>query len=398
MRNTFSSLLIPTIAVIAFSTMAIPTHAASDLEVSGWIPYWRDAEGIRDAKKHIEEIDVLYPFAFTVKTDGDLADLADLDAKDWKSFKKTAKSEDVELIPTVMSNDGELTHTILSDTTLRTHHVNEIVRMVEKGDFDGVDIDYEGKKQETILYFSLFLAQLKLELGEKILSCTLEARTPPDSLYRNPPQTISYANDYASINTICDRVVLMAYDQQRADIKANDLRKGAPYIPVADPVWVEKVVKLALQSFPKEKVVLGIPTYGHHWAVTVAPEWYRDYKKIGALNMPDMKDVAKENKVTPSRNAAGEMSFTYLPKNSDVKFPSNLKIPTGTSKGNKVAEQALAYANKTGKEVTFNIGWYSDAGAIIDKIEMAKEYGLRGISLFKIDGEEDQKVWKYLAE
>ncbi len=397
MRNTFSTLLIPMIAVILVST-ASPAYAERDLEVSGWIPYWRDAEGIKDAKKHIDEIDVLYPFAFTVKSDGNLSDLADLNARDWKSMKKTAKSEDVLVIPTVMSGSGEQIHTILSNTTERAHHVKEITRMVEKGDFDGVDIDYESKKSETILYFSLFLAQLKAELGDKILSCTLEARTPPDSLYRNPPATITYANDYASLNMICDRVVLMAYDQQRADIKANDLRKGLPYIPVADPVWVEKVVKLALQSFPKEKVVLGIPTYGHHWAVTVAPEWYRDYRKIGALNIPDMKDVAKENKVTPSRNATGEMSFTYLPKSSDVKFPSNLKIPKGTSKGNKVAEQALAYANKTGKEVTFNIGWYSDAGAIIDKIELAEKYGLRGISLFKIDGEEDQKIWKYLTQ
>jgi spore germination protein YaaH len=401
MRNIFFTPLNPLIVLIILLAVASPAHAETDLEVSGWIPYWRDAEGIKDAKKHIDEIDVLYPFAFTVKSDGDLSDLADLDAKDWKSLKKTAKTEDVLVIPTVMSSSGEQIHKILSDTTLRTHHVKEIAHMVEKGDFDGVDIDYESKKAETILYFSLFLAQLKAELGDKVLSCTLEARTPPDSLYRNPPATVTYSNDYASLNVICDRVVLMAYDQQRADLKANDFRKGEPYVPVADPLWVEKVVKLALESFPEEKVVLGIPTYGRHWAVTVAPEWYRDYKSIGALNMPDMKDVAKENKVTPSRNDAGEMSFTYLPKNTDkkvVRAVKRMSVDNDTTKGMRIAAQALAYANKTGKEVVFNIGWYSDGGAVIDKIELAEKYGLRGISLFKIDGEEDQKIWKYLAE
>lgn len=377
---------------------AMPAHAADDLEVAGWIPYWRDSQGIKDAKKHLDEIDTLYPFSFSVKSDGTLADLAGMDSKEWKAFIKTARKEDKEVIPTIMWSSGEQMQAILSDTEKRRDHVREIVEMVEDGDFDGVDIDYEGKKSETKIWFSLFLAELKSKLKDKTLSCTIEARTPPDSLYREVPATINYANDYASLNVICDRVVLMAYDQQRADIKANDLRKGSPYIPVADPVWVEKVIELALESFPEEKLVLGIPTYGHHWAVTVAPEWYRDYRKIGALNVPDMKDVAKENKVTPTRNAAGEMSFTYLPKNSTVSFPKNLKIPKDTPKGNRVAAQALAYANKTGKEVTFNIGWYSDAAAIIDKIKLAEKYDLRGISLFKIDGEEDQKLWKYLVD
>ena len=30
-----------------------------NLEVSGWIPYWRDSEGIKDAKKHIRDIDAV---------------------------------------------------------------------------------------------------------------------------------------------------------------------------------------------------------------------------------------------------------------------------------------------------------------------------------------------------
>jgi spore germination protein YaaH len=61
-----------------------------------------------------------------------------------------------------------------------------------------------------------------------------------------------------------------------------------------------------------------------------------------------------------------------------------------------VSARALAYANKTGETVTFNIGWYSDAEAMKQKIDLAKEFDLRGIALFKFDGEEDQKVWTYL--
>ncbi len=382
--------------------MATPlfTHASTsstDLEVSGWMPYWRDSEAIKDAKKHLGSIDAVYPFAFTVTTKGELRDQAGLTDKEWKDFIKLAQKKKVEVIPTIMWSDGASIHTVLSATSTRTAHIKEITAMVKKGKFDGVDIDYEGKKSETINYFSQFLKELDTALGEKSLLCTIEARTPPASLYKEVPAVINYANDYKAIAQYCDQVEIMAYDQQRADIKLNEERSGKPYMPVADAEWVEKVIQQTLKDIPKEKIVIGVSSYGHHYAVTVAPNWYRDYWKLGAMNVPSLLDVAKENKVTPTRNSAGEMSFSYLPKGSShVKLTSSLKIPKNTPKGDIVAARALAYANKTGKEVVFNIGWYSDAEAMKQKIDLAKKYGLKGVAFFKIDGEEDQKVWKYL--
>lgn len=400
MKNNLFTYLVLLICVVSVSGIPASVSAATDddLEVSGWIPYWRDTEGIKDAKKHLRDIDVIHPFAYTVTMLGELRDQAGLSKRDWKSFIKTAQKKDVEIIPTVMWSDGLNMHLVLSSTSTRKEHIENIVKMVEKGKYDGVDIDYEGKKSETINYFSLFLKELKAELGDKLLVCTIEARTPPDSLYKEVPSVINYANDYTEINKHCDRIQIMAYDQQRADIKINALRVGEPYMPVADVDWVEKVVVLALQHFPKEKIILGVPTYGNHYTVTVSPDWYRDYTRIGALNVPDILDIAKEYKVTPTRNSAGEMSFSYLHKSSDLRLTSKYKIPKNTPKGNIVAARALAYANKTGETVQFRIASYSDAEAIKQKIDLAKEYGLRGVALFKIDGEEDQKVWKFLQE
>lgn len=394
--HTFSRSFIVFLFLGTLLVQAPSVYGASDLQVSGWMPYWNDSSAMKDAKKHIDSIDMVYPFAFTMTAKGELRDQAGLDDKDWKNFIKTARKNGVEIIPSIMSSDGVAIHAILSSTSTRTAHIAGILEMVEKGKYDGVDIDYESKKSETKDYFSQFLKELKAGLGKKKLTCTLEARTPPDSLYKEVPATIAYANDYKEIAKYCDQVELMTYDQQRADLKLNAEKAGEPYMPLSDADWVEKVIVLALKDIPKEKVVLGIPTYGHHYAVTVAPNWYRDYRKIGALNVPDILDVAKEYKVTPSRNRAGEMSFTYLPKSSTVKFPKTLKIPKNTSKGNLVAARVLAYANKTGNEVVFNIAWYSDAEAMKQKIDLAKKYDLHGIAFFKIDGEEDQKVWKYV--
>lgn len=372
------------------------SHASDTLEVSGWIPYWRAEQGVKDATKHLSQIDVLFPFAFTVKTDGTLKDLAGLEKKNWQTLFKSARKKDIEILPTVMMSDPDLSYSILSDSKKRADHVKHIADMVKKGKYDGVDIDYEGKRASSKIYFSLFLIELKLAIGEKTLSCTIESRTPPESAYNTVPTTIEYSNDFTTINLACDRVQLMTYDQQRADLKLNKSKIGLPYIPVSDVDWVEKVVDLTNNTIPNNKLSVGLASYGHNYQITVAPDWFRDYIRLGALNVPDIQDLIKEFKVKPSQNAAGEQSISYLPKNTTVKFPSNLKIPKDTPSGDKAAAQALAYANKTGKEIIVRYVTWSDALAMKEKIDLAKELGLRGVALFKIDGDEDQKVWDYL--
>lgn len=394
--SRFSKIYVGILVTFLLSGGTMVHAASNELEVAGWVPYWRDAEGIKDAKKHLADIDVVYPFAFTVTTKGELRDQADLNKKDWTSFVKLAQKKNVEIIPTVMWSEGASIHSVLSSTSTRAAHIAGIVAMVNESNYDGVGIDYESKEAETINFFSLFLKELKASLGKKILTCAIEARTPPESLYRDVPAVITYANDYKEIGTHCDRVELMTYDQQRADLKLNAAKAGQPYFPVSDVDWVRKVVELALKDIPKEKILIGMASYGYHYKVFVAPAWYKGYERIGAMNVPGLLDIAKEYKVTPSRNRAGEMSFTYLPKDSKIKLRSSLKIPNDTPKGNIVAARALAHANKTGETVTIHMGWYSDAEAMKQKIDLAKEFGVRGVALFKFDGEEDQKVWKYL--
>lgn len=376
-------------AVILFGS-ALPTSAAT-IEVSGWVPYWSGTRGTKDAERHMKSLDVIHPFAFTVQKDGKLKDLAGLSKSAWKRLINDARDEDVLVVPTVMTSDTEGIHAILSDESLRKKHIRSITDMVKKGKYDGVDIDYEGKKSATKEYYATFLKELDVALGGKMLSCTIEARTPPDSLYRVVPEVIEYANDYDAIDRYCDRVNIMAYDQQRADLKLNDSRKGEPYIPVADVDWVEKVLRYTIRSIDKDKIVLGIPTYGAEWDLAVAPDWFKGYGKLWALNPGYAEDLAKDEGIKPYRNKAGELSFTYFP--DGVSVPKKYRAPKGTHEGNEAAARALAYANATGNTTLVNVVWWSDAKAVEDKVELAEELGIKGVALFKIDGGEDQDIW-----
>jgi spore germination protein YaaH len=385
------------VSIIIFFLAPFSSANASSLEVAGWVPWWQETLGTQSATNQIDKLDIVYPFAVEVKADGKLNDRADLTEEKWTDLQELAEENDVLYMPTVMWFDGEQIHNILSSSKLRKKHIKEIVSLVEKGDFDGVNIDYESKKSETINHYSTFLKDLNKALGKKQLSCTIEARTPPDSLYTEVPKNLKYANDYKAIARYCDWVDIMTYDQQRADLKLNQERTGEPYIPNADKAWVNKVVDLALKDIPANKVLLGVPTYGRQWELTVEPDWFKEYKGVSAINLPDALELADDYDVKPGRNKAGEASYSFFPESSPFKVLTKaIKVPKGTTKGMEAAMQALEFANKSGMTVKVNIVWYSDAEAIKQKIEIAKKHKLKGIAIFKIDGEEDQEIWQDL--
>lgn len=389
---------LPAVAGLMLFFIAAPARAASDLEVSGWIPYWKAGDGIASARRHLGELDQLHPFGYSVREDGELKDLFGLKSTKWKRLAKSAKSNGARIAPTVMWSDGPAIHAILGDAKLRAGHVDAIVSMVKSGRHDGVDIDYEAKLAETKDYFSAFLRELDGKLGDKTLSCTIEARTPAESRRIADPSSVAYANDYAEIGKWCDEVKIMAYDQGRIDADLNTAKRGSPYIPVADADWVRKVMVLAMKSIPKEKLVIGIPTYGYEYEVTVSPGWFQGYRRLWSL-MPEYADeTSRFAGAVPSRGKSGELSFSYIPDGSKWKLSDMPEAPSRTPSGDVVAQRALAYANRTGKTLTFNYVTWSDAESVSAKVALARELGIKGVAIFKIDGGEDEGVWEALAD
>lgn len=388
-----TSLWLCAIIIILFSTPLL-TLAADSLQVSGWIPYWAVSSGTKDARKHLSDLSTIFPFNYSVKSDGTLIDLGKIQKSAWKNLFSFAHKKDIHILPTVMWSNTSAIYTTLSTPELRTKHIKAITTMVQKQKFDGVDIDYEGKSAETFEAFGLFLKELKNKLGKnKILSCTIEARTPPESLYKTIPTDLRYANDYTAIATYCDRVNIMTYDQQRADLTLNNAHSGEAYIPVSDPAWVRKVIEFTLQSIPKEKISLGISTYGHEYEVIVHSDTYQEYGKTGAFNPSYGIKTAKQYKVTPIRGNAGELSFTFFPITTAPQFTYNTTIPHDTPDALKVSAQSFAYTHATGLPSVFYYATWNDAEAIAQKVDLAREYGLAGVAIFKIDGNEDQKMW-----
>jgi len=364
-------------------------------QVAAWVPWWADEAGAVSALENIRTLDVIYPFTYEVQADGTIRNRVDFTDKHWRELFRQADRRQVLVIPTVAWFEGSEIHQTLSSRMAREKHIDDIVRIVKTNDFDGVNIDYESKLAESVDDYSLFLKELNQKLGKnRYLTCTIEPRIPPESRWRVVPEVVEYANDYKAINQYCDWVEIMGYDQQRSDWKLNEKRRGVPYAPVSDTEWVEKVLQLALEDIDNEKIMLGVATYGRAWDVTVAADWYKDYKQVASLNQPRILELAKKYNSPIGRAEGGEAVISYFPEDSVWKLLNQLPTPAGTPKGYEAAAKALLVATYANIEIPVRFVSWSDGKAVAEKLELVETYNLRGTAIFKIDGEDDEDIWK----
>lgn len=377
-------------ALFAFA-LAVPAQAAT-FEYSGWLPYWRE-EGVAEVKKNLDKLTEINPFGYIVQPDGTLQDAMGVADEPWKSLIAEAKKKKVRVIPTAMWSDADAMQRILSNKVERTKLIENIATMVDAEGFDGIDIDFEGKRLETGPHYSTFLKELYKRMGKKWVMCTIEPRTPLDARYLGtPPKDAGkYSNDYAVINKNCDRVRIMTYDQSTIDQRLNAAAKSAPYNPIADPKWVEKVIKETLKTIPAHKLMIGVATYGYEYEVRPAGARY-DYQRLWSFNPGYATEIIQQNGLRAQRGLSGEMMVSYIPA-IKPKRPTAGSLPNPAPLASDAGPAAVAAAT-----LPFNLLVWSDATAIKQKIDLAKKYGLKGVAVFKLDGAHDPALWGVLTK
>lgn len=371
-----------------------PSASAATFEVSGWIPYWRSATGTADALPHLQDFTEINPFVYTIKSDGTLVDNGKLDQEPWVTFIAAAKAKGVRIVPTVMSSDPDFIASTLKSTAKRIALEDAIANEVKAKGYDGIDIDFEGKPASTKNYFSTFLKGLYLRMGNKWVMCTIEARTPPQDAFSQMPATLQYANDFTAINKYCDRVRFMTYDQRNADLTLNKAYQSTLYTPIADPAWVEKAIRLAMKQIKPSKIEIGVATYGDEYRVGGSVGDYT-YAIMWSFNPRYAQQIADLYGVYPYRNQYGEMSLSYVPTSTQALIGTD--VFAADSQGMDDGDGIPTTSSTTTLQTAFRYLVWSDAQAIQDKITLAKRLGIRGVSIFKIDGGEDPNLWHVLS-
>jgi spore germination protein YaaH len=384
MRRSFLAILLVAVALPLVSLAA----AKPKFYYGAWLPFWQAQNGASDVSVNLDKLQEVSPFSYEISSSGQLIDDLNIGNGSWDAWFSSARDLGVKIIPTVAWFDGGSMLKLMKNAKKRQAHEDMIAALVKSENFDGIDIDYEAKPAEIRPYFSLFIQGLaqRLHPMHKTLTCTVESRTPPsDGTVVTSDQR---ANNYVVLNQYCDEVRVMAYDQGLID-RQLDTAKGSStlYAPVADPLWVSKVLQQALQWIKPGKIMLGVPTYGYEYQVT----WnsgVTTYERVRSFTYTQAMDRADEIGLAPVRNSAGELSLTFN-STTVVQVPASLIWGVSSTLPMALATVPVNATN------TFYIS-FSDAQSALDKINLAKKLKLRGVIFFKADGMADPGIWDML--
>mgnify|MGYP000032092641 CR=1 FL=1 len=169
---------------------------------------------------------------------------------DYDTILQMVRKQGIRTHASVVLMGNQPLHELLSSKANRTRLIGNLLDQVNKNHYDGVNIDFEMMDPSDASLFTSFLQELKTYLGpDKTLSVAVFARTGKE--------TWSTPYQYQKIGEIADKVVVMAYDYSYANSQPG---------PIAPLWWVKDVTKYMVSNIPREKILLGMPTYGYNWS------------------------------------------------------------------------------------------------------------------------------------
>lgn len=324
--------LVPGSVVMGGSSFA--GNPAGQRVVAAWLPTWDErAAGSLAPALDVGRLSEVSPTWATVRPDGELA-LTPPSGQ----VRRTLAAGHVRVIPVVQNHEdmawqGDRIARILKDPASAAAHLRALVRAARAEHWNGIDVDYEGLPPTVGPQFLAFLGALRTDLHAdgRVLAVSVPARARDDD-----PGTFAYS--YQAIGRLVDEVRVMAYDHAWSGSAAG---------PIAPPAWVRAVVGYAVARAPRDKLMLGVATYGYDWVG----------KKGAELGADDAVALARRVGAQPVwLAAAGASTFSY---------------------------------QAGGRRHTV---WFEDARSLAAKRQIAVDAGLRGIAIWRLGGE-DPGVW-----
>lgn len=309
------------------------TTPQKTLKESAWIPNWAFDIGFESLKNN-SNIDIANPVLYTISEDGSVVNrgVSEEDIEDLVSY---TRGSNIEVVPTIAAFNSDNIKKSLDSKS--SENIYTLLSEIERFGFDGVDIDYEMIDLNDEEQYFIFLQNLSRELKtrNKILSVTVFPQWENAS-YIYHPDTVAVQN-YQKIGEIADQIRIMTYDYT----PQNSELAG----PIAPINWVAKVIDYATKHIPKEKIWMGIHLYGYQWTPT---------QTIG-------------------------LTYTTVEQTFSNSNINNVFLE-------EIGEGFAEFGCYEGERCTM---YYQTKQGIQDRKNIAKEYGIAGVSYWKLGGELD---------
>lgn len=244
----------------------------------------------------------------------------------------------------VTMTDTEDCNVILLNSENRSEAIRQILSASDN--FDGITIDFEGMKGTELKEgLNEFVKELKTMLGNKMLYIAVHPVLKHSNEYFD-------AYDYKTLGDYADRIILMAHDYAAYTLPDNLINTNFIATPVTPFDEVFTALKAITNSITgvsdKSKIQLAIST-----ASTTA--WNTTDKRItdNTAIHPSIDTVQK-------RLAQNDTEITY----------------------SQVYKNPYAFYNTESNQQI--LLWYEDSRSVKDKINLAKMFGIKSVSIWRI--------------
>ena len=312
--------------------------------VAGYVVPWDSRSIVAVGRDELTEVSPVW----YQPTEGGQIVFASRQAQRSQSSVETQTSSHGSAIVPTISNfrngrwDGELIHHIITDPQTRAAHIAAIMDVIQSRGWAGIDLDYESLQASDREAYSAFIRELAITLhrAQKRLTLTVHAKTAEPGDWSG-----AHAQDWRALGKSADEVRVMAYDYSTENSSPG---------PIAPLTWVRSVLKLAVSEVPREKIVLGVATYGYDW-----PGGQEGHD----VQWADAEAIARD------RTAA-------------VMWDPTSQSPW------------FSYADDQGHPHTV---WYENARSLHAKLDLARQYRVAGVFIWRLGGE-DPAVWEAIRQ
>lgn len=341
--------------LVTLAMLSIIPCAESGAQALERLFYYVDKEdGYQSLVRNIDQISVLGPQVYTVDSLGIV--FGQLDSR----VLALAKAHNVKVMPLVVNEgfNGPALRRLLADTAARARATRSLLELCQRNGYWGIQFDIENVNiQDRDLLTAWFretanaLHRAGFKLSIAVVHRTEE--TAGETAYHRFLQESWRAGyDLAALAQAGDFISLMTYSQHT---------RRTPPGPGAGLEWMRANIDYFLKYVPKEKLSLGIPTYGGHWFTRwdpSIPERARSWSE--SVNWTWGSGLAERHGATIHWDSAQGVPYAFYPNGGVYEWL-----------------------------------FLENAQSFREKMTLAKSNRLRGFSVWVL-GPEDPAIWDLL--
>lgn len=274
----------------------------------------------------------IYLFSYTPNRDGTLTSIS-LNGSVSKAWKKGIMPFATVTNLSATGFDPDLAHELIRTEAKRKTFINHLYSLLDRHDYKGVVIDFEGLYPKDRPLFSRFIK----ELSDRLHPNNMDVHVAVPPMQGSSSPSYSAAFDYKALGEHADTLFLMTYNWHWL---------GGSSGPIAPIHKVKKTLEFATAVVPREKLMLGIPMYAYDWVVS------------GKGNV--------EGQAYSVQNAIAR----YIGHESQVHYDERSEAPW------------FRYKDEQGR--THEV-WFEDPRSLLAKFELVRDYQLGGVGAWQLD-------------